>query len=175
MGGSYGLLNTSTLAPRPDLYALLLWRKLMGDRVLGARAATPGGGAELAHLRAYAHCTPTLGASQGEVTLLLINLHAAKSYQVRLRSARSPSSVEVVEEYVVSSDALGSQQVALNGEWLRAAPDGALPQLLPRRNARRADSTDRLVRHHVVVAPHSYGFFVLRGAAAATCVDMREP
>ena len=63
----------------------------MGTDVLRAKSSDP-------FLRAYAHCTPTLGASQGEVTLLLINLHAAKSYQVRLRSARSPSSVEVVED-----------------------------------------------------------------------------
>ena len=50
---SYGLLDTATLAPNPDLYALLLWRRLMGAKVLGARAQTPGGGA-LSHLRAYA-------------------------------------------------------------------------------------------------------------------------
>ena len=60
--------------------------------MLGARAAAPGG-AELAHLRAYAHCTPSLGAShgEGEVTVLLINLHAAKSYQVRVRVRASVS------------------------------------------------------------------------------------
>ena len=171
-GGSYGLLNTSTLAPNPDLYALLLWRRLMGDRVLGARAATTGG-TELSHLRAYAHCSRTHagtshaagGVEQGDVTLLLINLHASKSYHVKLRTPQPLSSVDV---YVVSSDALSSQAVALNGEWLLTGPDGSLPPLTPRRATSRGE--------RLVVAPHTYSLFVLRGAGAAACgmsVDAR--
>ena len=175
-GGSYGLLNTSSLAPNPDLYALLLWRQLMGERVLGARAAASsasGSGAELAHLRAYAHCTRSHGGrghaaggvEPGDVTLLLINLHPSKSYQVKLNTPQPLSSVDV---YVVSSDSISSQAAALNGEWLRTAPDGSLPQLIPRRATSRGE--------RLVVAPHTYGFFVLRGAGAAACgpsVDAR--
>ena len=42
------------------------------------------------------------------MTLLLINLHASKSYQVKLRTPQPLSSVDV---YVVSSDALSSQAI----------------------------------------------------------------
>ena len=168
-GGSYGLLNTSTLAPNPDFYALLLWRRLMGQRVLGARAAV-NNGVELGHLRAYAHCTtavPQLDVTRpvhaaGDVTLLLINLHASKSYDVQLRT---PQPLAGVDEYVVSSDALSSQATVLNGQGLRAADDGSLPPLLPRTTA----PSERLV-----VAPHTYGFFVLRGAGAPACDPSEE-
>ena len=173
-GGSYGLLNASSLVPNPDLYALLLWQKLMGERVLGARAAASGG-AELSHLRAYAHCTRSHGGGghaaggveAGDVTLLLINLHASKRYDVKLVTPQPLSSVDV---YVVSSDSMSSQATALNGEWLRTAPDGSLPPLIPRRATSRGE--------RLVVAPHTYGFFVLRGAGAAACspsADSKAP
>ena len=45
----YPLIDEATLTPRPDYWAALLWRKLMGTKVLDA-------GAEGGSLRLYAHC-----------------------------------------------------------------------------------------------------------------------
>merc|ERR1712187_421327 len=68
IGGNYGLLDTLTLEPNPDFYSTLLWQKVMGKRVLKVDKRRPSS----PNLRAYAHCTR--GASDGSVSLLLINL-----------------------------------------------------------------------------------------------------
>src|SRR5437763_1113488 len=46
----YGLLDETTFAPRPNYWAALLWKRLMGTTVLKP-ASTPAEG-----LRVYAHC-----------------------------------------------------------------------------------------------------------------------
>ncbi|HEX8950204.1 MAG TPA: glycoside hydrolase, partial [Polyangia bacterium] len=40
-GADYGLLREPSLDPRPDYFASLLWRRLMGRRVLAVAAAPP--------------------------------------------------------------------------------------------------------------------------------------
>jgi hypothetical protein len=46
----YGLLNTTTFEPNPDFYALLLWKKVMGTKVLNVTSS-------VSDLRVYAHCS----------------------------------------------------------------------------------------------------------------------
>ena len=182
VGGNYGLLNTTTLLPNPDYYALLLWLTLMGRRALGAVARTPSG-APLSYLRAYAHCTrrgwperssdtetggevDDDGEGSGDVTLLLINLHERKHYSVDVLGLGlgAPSRVE---QFVVSAETLSSHTVLLNGTPLRSAPDGEIPPI--GRGKWRDGGQPVSPFQKLAMAPHTYGFFVLHGASAPAC------
>ncbi len=74
----YGLLDENTLAPRPNYWAALLWRKFMGTTVLDAGASP----APSLHL--YAHC---LRGQPGGVALLAINTDQAASHSFELTTA----------------------------------------------------------------------------------------
>lgn len=60
----YGLIDQDTLAPRPNYWAAVLWKRTMDQTVL---AAPPSPSADL---RLYAHCLPS---RRGGVGLLAIN------------------------------------------------------------------------------------------------------
>src|ERR1700674_3498786 len=71
----YGLLDGDTLAPRPDYWAALLWRRLMGTTVLDP------GPSPAASLHLYAHC---LRGGEGGVALLAINADRVASASLDL-------------------------------------------------------------------------------------------
>jgi len=106
----YGLLDEKTLRPRPNYWAALLWRALMGTTVLDA------GVHHKMHL--YAHCAR---AVPGAVTLLAINTDRTAAAVLRLPLAS--------ERYTLSADDLQSADVKLNGTALDLGPDGDLPPL----------------------------------------------
>lgn len=60
----YGLIDQDTLAPRPNFWAAVLWKRTMGSTVL----ASPPAVSE--KVRLFAHCLPTL---KGGIGLLAIN------------------------------------------------------------------------------------------------------
>jgi heparanase 1 len=139
-GGDYGMIDDATLDPLPDYFASLLWKRLMGARVL--TAAVDGAPPTL---RAYAHCTP---GRPGAATALLINLSPdalALSFGGRDREA-----------YVVTAAGLDARDVQLNGSDLRVANDGTPPSLSGAAGP-------------VELPGHSYGFVVLPDGAAAAC------
>lgn len=108
----YGLLDETTLEPRPNYWAALLWHRLMGTTVLDPSApSTPG-------LHVYAHC---LRGKPGGVAVLVINAdrNAAQSLDVP-----SPA-----ERYTLSSGDLMSTHVDLNGHELDLGANDALPRL----------------------------------------------
>jgi len=105
----YGLLDEKTLRPRPNYWAALLWRRLMGATVLDA------GVHHGTHL--YAHCRRGV---HGAVTLLAINTDRAASAILRLPMAS--------ERYTLSADHLQSAGVRLNGAALELGPNDDLPQ-----------------------------------------------
>ena len=60
----YALIDRDTLTPRPNYWAAVLWRRIMGETVLAApRSPSPA-------LRLYAHC---LAGTRGGVGLLALN------------------------------------------------------------------------------------------------------
>ena len=77
----YGLLDEKTLRPRPNYWAALLWRRLMGTIVLDA-VVHHG-----THL--YAHCRRGM---RGAVTLLAINTDRTNAATLRLPVTRCPAS-----------------------------------------------------------------------------------
>jgi len=115
VSGDYGLIDRQTLAPRPDYWAALLWRRLMGRVILDA--GPPAG-----ELHLYAQC---LRGPSGGVALLAINTSQEQSAAVRL-----PTHAEV---YRLSSPDLQSTTVQLNGETLHLLRNGDLPALKSKR------------------------------------------
>jgi len=105
----YGLLDEKTLRPRPNYWAALLWRRLMGTTVLdaGVHSGT--------HL--YAHCRRGV---RGAVTLLAINTDRTASAILRLPVTS--------ERYTLSADHLQSAGAKLNGTALELGPNDDLPQ-----------------------------------------------
>ncbi|WP_245310613.1 hypothetical protein [Bradyrhizobium valentinum] len=106
----YGLLDETTLRPRPNYWAALLWRRVMGTIVLDA------GVHQGVHL--YAHCRRGI---RGAVTLLAINTDRTTAAILRLPVAS--------ERYTLSADHLQSAEVKLNGAALELAPNDDLPRL----------------------------------------------
>jgi len=106
----YGLLDEKTLRPRPNYWAALLWRRLMGTIVLDA------GVHKGIHL--YAHCRR--GARRA-VTLLAINTDRTAAATLRLPVSS--------ERYTLSADDLQSTEVKLNGTVLELGPNDELPRL----------------------------------------------
>jgi heparanase len=106
----YGLLDQNTFTPRPNYWAALLWRKLMGPTVLDAGPLQPG-------LHLYAHCLR--GHARG-VTLLAINLS---------RTEKKVIDVPVTaERYVLTASKLEDSHLKLNGQDIRLTADYELPE-----------------------------------------------
>ena len=97
-GSDYGLVDDETLEPRPDYWASLLFRRLMGTRVLAATSDEDG-------VLAYAHCARE-GA--GDVVVLLLNpgdtpgdvtlsgdITSTASHTLWLATASAPEASEV--------------------------------------------------------------------------------
>lgn len=144
-GGNYGLIDDDTLEPNPDYWASLLWRRLMGTRVLAVEAS-----AETA-LQSYAHCTRD---ADGAVTLALVNVHPGQSTRVTLPALNGPAQI-----YLVQAPSPKARKVSLNGHPLRLTAAGELPALEP-----------KPVRGPVVeMPPLSYAFVRFPEAGAAAC------
>lgn len=108
----YGLLDENTLMPRPNYWAALLWRKVMGPTVLDPGLSAPSS------LHVYSHC---LRGQAGGIALLAINTD---------RSA--PQSLDIgmaAERYTLAAPSLDAGTVQLNGSDLKLGADDALPAL----------------------------------------------
>jgi heparanase len=107
----YGLLDQNTFEPRPNYWAALLWRKLMGTTVLDPKVAPAQ------NTYVYAQC---LREHPGGVVLLVINADQQRTFNllVPLKSLR----------YTITGSELESRTVQLNGTTLALAND-KLPRL----------------------------------------------
>ena len=137
----YGLLDGNTMMPRPNYWAALLWRKLMGNVVLDA-GATP---APAVHL--YAQCLR--GQARG-VALLAINTDIS-AQNLRLRT---PS-----DRYTFSAEHLQDSTVRLNGNELKLGAGDGLPSL----NGIPVQAGE------VALAPDTITFFAVPNANNPAC------
>ncbi|MGH1347586.1 MAG: hypothetical protein ACRBN8_38875 [Nannocystales bacterium] len=144
-GSDYGLIDDATLDPRPDYWASVLWKRLMGARVLATSHEGP------TSLRSYAHC-----GERGGVTVVLINLDQSETLDVSLRA-------DAADVYLVHAETLDATEIRLNGSALPDDDVEALAALTP------ADA--ELVQGHAVVAlpPTSFAFVHLPGLSSAAC------
>jgi heparanase len=138
----YGLLDENTFAPRPNYWAALLWRRLMGTTVLDPRTAPAP------NVYVYAHC---LQNHPGGVALLVINADRQKVHEITLPPA--------TERYTLKAKQLQDTTVQLNGKTLQLNSDGDVPQLTgePTRAGR------------VGFAPASITFLAIPNANNSSC------
>jgi len=108
----YGLLDENTYAPRPDYWAALLWRKLMGTTVLDP------GTSPAASLHLYAHC---LRGGSGGVALLAINADRVASPSLDLPAT--------TRRYTLTAHNLTDSSVQMNGSELGLGDHDELPVL----------------------------------------------
>lgn len=140
ISGNNGVIDEKTFEPNASYWGAVLWRKLMGSRILDAG---PNG----AGLHTYAHC---LRGRPGGVALLAINLKD------------SPSTLGLsgkAQVYTLTSPDLQSKSVLLNGRALELDARDRLPAMTPVRvNARRID-----------LAPRSISFIAVPQAGNPAC------
>lgn len=157
VGGYYELVDKFSFTPNPDYWLALLWKKVMGPRVLAAASSLPGA------VLAFAHC----GARPGTVALAWVNLDAAATYAVTVEGLGLPGGQPVPRgEYALSpvGGLQTAREVLLNGDEppLALAPGPALPPLPPRTVADPAVP--------LLLAPHTLGFVELDGLGAGAGV-----
>jgi hypothetical protein len=138
----YGLLDENTLAPRPNYWAALLWRKYMGTTVLNPGPSPAEG------LHLYAHC---LRDVPGGVALLVINTDRAGSRTLELSTE--------ADRYTLTAQNLEDTRVQLNGSELRLGAMDDLPPLagLPTESGR------------LTFAPASITFLTIPNANNTSC------
>ena len=138
----YAFIDESTLQPRPNYWAAVLWRRLMGTKVLDA------GESPTTDLYVFAHC---MRGKPGGVTILAINADKANAHELTLatKSAR----------YTLSSADLLSSTVQLNGAELTLTSAGDLPLL----------SGVPQPAGQVSLAPASIAFLAIPSAKNAAC------
>lgn len=137
----YALIDDRTWLPRPNYWAALLWRRLMGQVVLDA-------GRNDGDLHLYAHC---LRDRPGGVALLAINLSRTDAARLDLPVA--------AERYTLTAPVLEATTVRLNGRTLALSGDDQLPKL--------ASVSTR--PGMVPLAPASVTFFAAPQAANPAC------
>jgi len=137
----YGLLDQKTFAPRPNYWAALLWRRLMGTTVLDAGPSREG-------LHLYAQC---MRGHPGGVTLLAINNSRTQSSSLDIPSA--------AERYTLSAQKLAATDIELNGRELMLGADDALPEL----------QGTSVPAGTVTLAPATSTFLTLADARNASC------
>lgn len=108
----YGLLDETTLMPRPNYWGALLWRRLMATTVLDTGLPIEQG------LHVYAHCQR---GKSGGVALLVINTDRIASRSLTLSSAS--------ERYTLDATSLRSTIVQLNGTTLALDDRDKLPPI----------------------------------------------
>lgn len=138
----YALIDESTLQPRPNYWAAVLWRRLMGTKVLDA------GSSPTPDLYLFAHC---LRGKSGGVALLAINTDKVNARELTLpaKSAR----------YTLAAGDLLSSTVQLNGVDVALTPTGDLPAL---GGAPQASGS-------ISLAPASITFLAVPSARNAAC------
>jgi heparanase len=138
----YGLLDENTFAPRPNYWAALLWRRLMGSTVLDPHTSP------IPNVYVYAHC---LQNHPGGVTLLVINADRQQVYEITLPSDAA--------RYTLTAKQLQDTSVQLNGKTLQLNRDGDMPQFLGQPT--RAG--------HISFAPTSITFLEIANADNSNC------
>jgi hypothetical protein len=112
VGSDYGLLDETTLMPRPNYWAALLWRRFMGNAVLDSGVPITEG------LHVYAHCWLQ---NPGGVVLLVINNDTQNPREVVLPNHS--------ERFTLAAATLRSPAVRLNGTVLGPEAVDQLPGL----------------------------------------------
>jgi len=108
----YGLLDENSYEPRPNYWAALLWRRLMGTTVLDP------GASPAPDLQVYAQC---LRFRPGGVALLVINAGRDQAQSLKIPMSS--------ERYTLTAHDLQDTHVQLNGAELQLGAEDTLPEM----------------------------------------------
>ncbi|WP_231562442.1 hypothetical protein [Sphingomonas sp. 35-24ZXX] len=136
----YALIDRDTHQPRPNYWAAVLWKRIMGTTVLKAPASPS------VQVRLYAHC---LTGTRGGVGLAALNIGEAH------QSLDAPSGADV---WTMTAEPIDSAQVKVNGKRPELAADGALAGLKPIR-----------AKGSIALPARSITFIAVRGVRNAAC------
>lgn len=138
----YGLIDEKTLTPRPNYWAALLWRRLMGTTVLDSGIPIKQG------QHVYAMCERN---RRGGVVLLAINSDRSEPQTLSVAGT--------MLRYTLDAPKLDDGTVRLNGKVLALGPSGKLPPLMGQ----------RVMDGNVVLAPLTITFLAIPDAGNAAC------
>ncbi|NXU53069.1 HPSE Heparanase, partial [Turnix velox] len=155
--GTYHLVDAD-FEPLPDYWLSLLYKKLVGTKVLQVSVV----GADERKLRVYLHCTNTLHPKyrEGDVTLFALNLYNITQH-LKLPTYLSSKHVDQYLLLPHGRDAVLSRSIQLNGRLLRMIDDKTLPELMEKPLG--PGSTFGL-------PAFSYGFYIIKNAKATACI-----
>lgn len=139
----YGLLDQRDFTPRPNYWAALLWRRLMGPVVLDAGQPREG-------LHLYAQC---LRGQAGGVALVALNNSRTETTVLSLPKASW--------RYTLTAEPLQSGIVQLNGRELQLQADDNLPSL---------EGTPEPAGR-IELTPASITFLAVPNAANQVCIN----
>ncbi|XP_078269485.1 inactive heparanase-2 [Rhinoraja longicauda] len=162
----YNHLVDQNFNPLPDYWLSLLYKRLVGNKVLMIQVAglqrRPRPGRVIRDkLRIYAHCTQSRNYNylRGSITIYIINLHRSRK-KIKLAGALRDKTVHQYLFQPHGGQGLLAKSVQLNGRPLVMEDDETFPELKPR--------TLRAGRM-VVIPPLSIGFYVVKNANAPSC------
>ncbi|XP_026113773.1 inactive heparanase-2-like [Carassius auratus] len=162
----YNHLVDQHFNPLPDYWLSLLFKRLVGPRVLAVHVAglqrKPRPGRVIRDkLRIYAHCTSFHNHDyvRGSITIYIINLHRSRK-KIKLAGTLRNKTVHQYLLQPFGTDGLHSISVQLNGEPLRMVDNETFPELKPR--TLRAGRT-------IAMPPVSIGFYVIKNINAYAC------
>ena len=140
----YGMIDEETYDPRPNYWAALLWNRTMGTRSLDPNNSPSSG------LRLYAQCMKN---APGGVAVLILNVDKSDPHSLTLPIGG--------QRYTLSSADLQSKTVFLNGQELRVAADGTVPEY----------KGQEFKRGIVSFAPKTITILTLPNAGNASCTQ----
>jgi len=138
----YGMIDEETYDPRPNYWAALLWNRTMGTHSLDPGNSPSSG------MRIYAHCMKN---APGGVAMLILNVDKSDPHSLTLPIGG--------QRYTLSAQDLLSKTVSLNGQELRVAADGTVPEY----------KGDEFKRGNVSFAPATITILTLPNAENASC------
>ena len=150
IGGSYALLDDD-FTPRPDYWAALIHKKLVGRKVFEVTGGDH-------RLRVYAHCTKSkAGYPGGSLTIIALNLWKKTTAKIEFQGSLRKQNID---EYLVTSSngKLTSKTVDLNGEELHLSSGIYVPKLHPIQT-----------KAPLKLPPRSYAFYVIPLANSKRC------
>ncbi|KAJ8298857.1 hypothetical protein KUTeg_022917 [Tegillarca granosa] len=157
-GGQYGLLNSDGF-PNPDYWLTLLYKLLVGSKVLNKNMIEMKTKITPEHLRFYTHCTniKRTNYTKGSITVYGMNLNAVDAaiyFDQYIESELHLYLLEPSDNY-----GLTSGNVSLNGRHLEITENGNIPNLL----------TPKVVRNPVIIPGFRFGFVVIPSANKNIC------
>ncbi|CAM4725532.1 unnamed protein product [Leuciscus chuanchicus] len=162
----YNHLVDQNFNPLPDYWLSLLFKRLVGPRVLAVHVAglqrKPRPGRVIRDkLRIYAHCTSFHNHDyvRGSITIYIINLHRSRK-KIKLAGTLRNKTVHQYLLQPFGTGGLHSMSVQLNGEHLLMVDNETFPELKPR--TLRAGRT-------IAMPPVSIGFYVIKNINAYAC------